>query len=526
MALVIFVFAAGLLGIGFVGIHGMSAIESSMQQLYDGRTVRLGQLASVQSDLQRLGLLMEAGNDDSSDEVVSLSKALDQLWQSYVSGNSDSDEKKLQVTFAAALKEYHASVGNMGGGKHDFAQAMDALGQLMQLQIRMGNAQFQQAEAVSQQGNWTIWLFAVAALSAGIGLGWAISRSITVPMGNTLHTMAQLVSGNTGIDVQGCERHDEIGSIARAVAAFKDSAIAKIQLERTHEEQQHRAEQTKRRAMDELAVNFEGSIKTVVRTVSAAAGEMHHTAHSLQSVAVDVKERSNSLAAASSQAASNVQAVASAAEELSASIREISNQVTDAAGTAENAVRQAINTDEIVRGLAASAQRIGEVVELINQIAGQTNLLALNATIEAARAGEAGKGFAVVAGEVKNLANQTAHATSEIAEQIGEVQAGTSAAVDAIRDILETIKAISQISGTIAGAVAQQGAATQEIARSIDQAFIGTQEVSSNVGALTTAATASGQCAAQVLHLAGQLSQESGTLETQVDVFVHRIHQG
>ena len=526
IALVNAVFVLGLLGVSLVGVNGMGHIEAGMKNVYEGRTVTLGELATVQSKLQRLGALMSSGAAEQTDETDALNHAIDDLLTKYAQSDMGTEEKQKLNDLQTALKNYRSRIGEMGGGREHFASAMDLLGDLMQMQIGLGSSEFQKAEDVSSRSSMTIMVFGLLALLGGAGLGVAVSRSVTVPMASTLETMTQLVNGNTNVGVQGCERRDEIGSIARAVEVFKQNAVEKIRLETEQHNHQQQAEKLKHDAMEKLATNFEGSIKSVVQSVTVASSEMNGTAQSLQSVSMDVKNRASTLSIASAQAAGNVQTVAAAAEELTASIGEISAQVRGAAGTAEDAVRQAQQTDEIVRGLAASTQRIGEVVELINLIAGQTNLLALNATIEAARAGEAGKGFAVVAGEVKNLANQTARATSEIAEQIGAVQSGTDSAVAAIRDILKTIETISSISSAIASAVEQQGAATQEIAINIDQAYMGTQEVSHNVGALTEAATESGHCAELVLNIADKLSGQSRILGEQVDVFVHRIREG
>ena len=526
VSIILFTFSIALLGVSIVGIYGMKAIENGMKNVYHGRTVTLGELSTVQSSLQRLGTILAANNAEETDETKELNHTIDENIERYSMASMDDEEQKKLTDLKGALGSYRSRVGEMGGGRVQFATAMDVLTDLMQLQIRLGNAQFQTAEDVSLRSNITIIAVAFLAIIGGAGLGFAISRSVTLPLAATMNTMTSLVNGDTNVVVQGCDRKDEIGSIARAVEVFKEHAIAKIRLETEHRDHQADAEKLKRASMEKLAHNFEGSIKSVVQSVSVASTEMNGTARALQAISTDVKNRSSSLTIASGQAASNVQTVASAAEELTASIREISQQVRGAADTAEDAVRQAEHTDEIVRGLAASTQRIGEVVELINQIAAQTNLLALNATIEAARAGEAGKGFAVVAGEVKGLATQTAHATKEIAEQIGAVQTGTIAAVDAINGIHKTIEAISSISSAIASAVEQQGAATQEIAINIDQAFTGTQEVSNNISALTDAATESGQCADLVLTIAGTLSTQSANLGTEVDVFVNRIRAG
>ena len=226
------------------------------------------------------------------------------------------------------------------------------------------------------------------------------------------------------------------------------------------------------------------------------------------------------VAAAAEQASTNAQTVATAAEELSASISEISSQVAQSTKISGKAVETAAATNASVQGLADAAQKIGEVVQLINDIASQTNLLALNATIEAARAGDAGKGFAVVASEVKSLANQTARATEDIAQQVNAIQGATRHAVDSIKGISDTIGQINEIATAIASAVEEQGAATQEIARNIQQASHGTNEVSTNIVEVTKAAGETGSAATQVLAAAGEVSEQSERLKSEVDSFL------
>ncbi|MGB0694705.1 MAG: protoglobin domain-containing protein [Rhodospirillaceae bacterium] len=274
------------------------------------------------------------------------------------------------------------------------------------------------------------------------------------------------------------------------------------------------------RRLLEDANAFEESVKSLANVVAGAATELQATAGSMSSTANSTTDRVTSVAQAADHALHNVQTVASASEELSASIAEISRQVHDSTEISHSAVEEAQRADGLVNGLVSAADKIGEVVKLINDIASQTNLLALNATIEAARAGEAGKGFAVVASEVKSLANQTARATDEISNQIGEVQTATKAAVNAIQGIGRTIGSISEIASAIASAIEEQGAATQEIARNVQEAAEGTSSVTSTLQDVSQDASETGQSAQEVLGAAGELSQQSEQLNNEVDRFL------
>jgi methyl-accepting chemotaxis protein len=269
--------------------------------------------------------------------------------------------------------------------------------------------------------------------------------------------------------------------------------------------------------------DFDRQMKNVLDTVGASAANLQGAANTLTTSAEKSTQQSNAVAAASEEASTNVQAVASATEELTSSIAEIGRQVTESTKITGIAVEQASRSGATIQELAKAAQRIGDVIELINTIAGQTNLLALNATIEAARAGEAGRGFAVVASEVKALAEQTARATGEIGQQIIAIQEATKQSVGSIQEIGSTIASVNEIATTIAAAIEEQGTATSEIARNVQEAARGTQAVSNNISSVSETAGETGQTATKLLLSANELSQQSHMLRTQVEGFFAAI---
>ena len=294
-------------------------------------------------------------------------------------------------------------------------------------------------------------------------------------------------------------------------------------LEAEQKEAETRAVARRKADMNKMADEFEGAVGEIVETVSSAATELEASAGTLTSTAEHAQELTTMVAAASEEASTNVQSVASATEEMASSVNEISRQVQESARMAGDAVGQARTTNDRVGELSKAAARIGDVVELINTIAGQTNLLALNATIEAARAGEAGRGFAVVASEVKALAEQTAKATGEIGQQITGIQAATQDSVTAIKEISGTIERLSEIASAIAAAVEEQGAATQEIARNVQQAAHGTQQVSTHITDVQRGASETGSASSQVLSAARSLSGDCNRLKLEVGKFLNSV---
>jgi methyl-accepting chemotaxis protein len=356
----------------------------------------------------------------------------------------------------------------------------------------------------------------------GAAFSFFVVRDISTGIASIVSPMRALGEGDLAAEIPHQGENTEIGTMADALQGFKDALVAKKAADEAAAiDAQAKIERGRR--VDSITRGFEQMIGEIVNNVSSASSQLESSAGTLSATAVRSQELSTAVAGASEEASANVQSVATATEELSASVDEIGRQVQESARVAQDAVGQARSTTERVSELSKAATRIGDVVELINSIAGQTNLLALNATIEAARAGDAGRGFAVVASEVKALAEQTAKATGEIGQQINGIQAATQDSVNAIREISGTIERLSEISSTIAAAVEEQGASTQEISRNVQQAAQGTHQVTSNITDVQRGSTDIGSASSQVLSAAQTLSADSGRLEREVAKFLNEV---
>jgi methyl-accepting chemotaxis protein len=380
----------------------------------------------------------------------------------------------------------------------------------------------QDAAASYSSALWMVTVILAVTLVTGIALSVYLVRDVSNGIASIVKPMQALGEGNLSADVPHRGETTEIGAMADALQVFKQALIAKQAADEAAARDAE-AKIERGRRVDNVTRDFEAVIGEIVNTVSSASSQLESSAGSLTSTAERSKQLATAVASASEEATTNVRSVAASTEEMASSVNEIGRQVQESARMAGDAVGQARTTTDRVSELSKAATRIGDVVELINTIAGQTNLLALNATIEAARAGEAGRGFAVVASEVKALAEQTAKATGEIGQQISGIQVATQESVNAIKEISSTIERLSEISSTIASAVEEQGASTHEISRSVQQAAQGTRQVSANIADVQRGAAETGSASAQVLTAAQALSGDSNRLKQEVSKFLTSI---
>jgi methyl-accepting chemotaxis protein len=390
------------------------------------------------------------------------------------------------------------------------------------LNVRFEDSVSNVNESLGDSETMSVVAYVVAILVLGFALV-ILGRDIVGGVSRMTTAMLALSSGRDDVEIPGIGRSDEIGRMADAVEIFKKNSIQIREMAVERDAERERNEAERKAAMERLAESLRETVGSVAGTLSATANDMSVSSDRMNQATSNADSKSAAVAAAAEESAVNVQTVASAAEELSSSIQEISRQVGVSTTIASEALSDVQRTTEMVQGLTEAADKIGDVVNLITDIAEQTNLLALNATIEAARAGEAGKGFAVVASEVKNLASQTGRATEQISQQITGIQSATQQSAEAIGSISKTIERINEITASVAAAVEQQGAATAEIAGNVEQASNGTNEVSMNIRGVSEAVGETSSAALQITDAARSLAEQSDILQREVTTFIDKV---
>ncbi|MBC7954231.1 MAG: methyl-accepting chemotaxis protein [Rhodospirillaceae bacterium] len=380
----------------------------------------------------------------------------------------------------------------------------------------------EQQEAVRAETSRLVAGFGLLAVVSFFSAALVLARSITQPVRLIESAMERLANGDHGVVVPGITRRDEIGDMAKAVAVFKDNAIAMVRLQQEQDAIRSDAEATSRQRMLALADHFELAVKSVADTVNRNSLAIKETAEHMAR-GEGGESGSLTVAEAAEQARTTVAAVAEAANEMAASVDDIARHVSNVSEVVRVAVTELDRTNARVQGLAAVAGNIDRVVNLIGDIAARTNMLSLNATIEAQRAGEAGKGFAVVAGEVKHLAHQTGESTREIAQQVAAIQAATADTVAAIGDVGDAIRRMDEIAGQVAGAVARQAQVTAKIGRCVDEVTADTRTVTDGVVAVTQSAARYCGSAVKVMWAADDLAGPASSLTQEVDGFLRTL---
>ncbi|MBB3904007.1 methyl-accepting chemotaxis protein [Methylobacterium brachythecii] len=491
-------------------VRGMTITGSGyLQNIYSDRLTQIdGQFVNLKA--------LSLGDDDMASVTASLRQAVEKLTRTVY-------DRQVSLALNPATNAAAMQIERSGEAWPLLEQVMKDTDRATELQQRRLLLASELKSETFRQQRFAAPLAAVAALLATAAIAVLLRQIIVRPLQRITSSVTALAGNDLTVTIPFTARADEIGAMARAITGFKEGLIRKEALEREVAVAQSDADGQRKLMMNGIADSFESVVGNIVGSVSASAGDLHATAQTMEAVATRAASRSFNVAAAAEQASSNVSTVAAAAEELGSSVQEIGRQVDNSARLAHQAVSEADQTGILVKELSGAATRIGDAVAMIASIAAQTNLLALNATIEAARAGEAGRGFAVVAAEVKDLAGQTARATDEITAQIGCIQAATGDSVLAIEGITKRIREISGVATSIAAAVEEQGAATQEIVRNVAQASIGTDEVTTNIAEVAGAVEQTGTSSAQVVGAAANLSRQSECLTSEVERFLSNI---
>lgn len=396
-----------------------------------------------------------------------------------------------------------------------FVEWLARINQFIDLEEAKNGVVAREARGVAEGFQTMLLLLNATGLAMGIGIAFWAMRAVA-PLSALSETMLRLSRGEEQADIPGLGRRDEVGAMAEAVEIFRSQGVEAQRLRVQQEADRIAARQSQVDALMGMAEQVENKTLVAMNEIASNARNLVVDAQEMVAATARVDRNANAVGAAAVQSLSVAETVAAAAEELTTSIRGITEQVREAAEVSRGTAADSAQTEVVIVALSAAVGEIGDVTNLIQQIAGKTNLLALNATIEAARAGDAGKGFAVVAGEVKDLASQTATATQQISRHIEAVRSRTNAAVETVRRIAESVARMDQLAASLAGAVGEQNSATQEIARSIALATQAARDVTDSIGHVSTDAREAGVRAGNTEVAITKLADNAAQLTNQV----------
>ncbi|MDE1148035.1 MAG: methyl-accepting chemotaxis protein [Azospirillaceae bacterium] len=547
--LAVLLLIATLGGTALWSLHSLGRTTGTLANQALPKTVMLGELIDTFSRYRRLDLRMALAGavhdvDDITDSKKQLAETRQQvdtiLAQYRATVAPATEEAQLLAAFSDAWQQYIPATTQLsvlvdagnGGAIQDFVsgplkdaflRVITPLGKTLEWNGTHGQELAASAASTQAAARTAVLVVLGASLLLCVAVIVSMARTVARPLTDMAGALGRLAHGDLDVSLAATNRRDEVGLLGRALAVFRDNALAVKRLEREQVAMREQAEQERKASQAAVADAFEAQVASLIDALAGAAREMKDTADAMAEAAGVTRDRSTSVAGAAVQTSANVQMVATASEELAATVQEIARQVERSREQAQGAISDCAASTEVVGKLQESTDKISDVVEMIAGIAAQTNLLALNATIEAARAGEAGKGFAVVASEVKALATQTAKATEDVTAQVVRIQSLTEQTAGAIAGMQRAITNMADIAMAIASAVEEQNAATREVARGITEAANGTEDMTRNITAVSAAAATTGSAATQIRGTSGRLAENANVLTGAVQRFLGTV---